>query len=100
MPTRAELMVLVVNLLNQWVDKPETLWVAIYRLLLDYEHDVPRITDSNRLKRGIWRTRAEQIEKALAEALRCNPIDVRNRIDVLMREHYAADVQRMNPVGI
>jgi hypothetical protein len=69
-------------------------------LLLDYVYEVPRITDSNRLRQGIWRKRAEQVEQRLAGALFCEPRGVINHLDVLMRQFYLTGTQRMNPIGI
>lgn len=100
MPPREEILALVSKLLDQWIDSTEDIWVALYRLLLDYAHGVPRITDANRLKRGIWRERAEQVQQALAEALHCQPAGVAKRLDVFMRRAYKAGTQRMNPIGI
>ncbi len=73
---------------------------ALYRLLLDYIYGVPRITDSNRLREGIWRERARQVELSLARAISCAPYEVANHLDIFMRELYTPGVQRMNPVGI
>lgn len=80
---------------------PDDVWVALYILLLDYSNDVPRITDSNRLKPGtIWYRRAKLVEQALASALGCPPADVIRRVDLFMRSVYPAGTQRMNPLGI
>lgn len=100
MPTREEIRVAVERLLAGWVRGPTNLWVPLYRLLLDYEHGVPRITDSNRLRRGIWRDRALQVETVLAQAIGCNERQVENHVDVFMRQLYEPRAQRMNPVGI
>jgi hypothetical protein len=93
-------MALVRKLLDEWVSSPDDMWVAFYRLLLDYEHGVPRMTDSNRLKKGAWRQRALQVEAELAKALGCSPGDVAGEVDVFMCQMYAAGTQKMNPVGI
>jgi len=100
MPTREEIMAFVRELSDRWVHTPADMWIALYRLLLDYKHDVPRITDSNRLRSGVWRRRALQVEQALAEALQCGPPAVANHLDVLMRRLYPPGTQQMNPVGI
>ncbi len=103
MPTHEEIMAFVREILDQWIraaDDIDYIWVALYRLLLDYAHGVPRVTDSNRLKRGIWRRRAEQIERALATAMSCETQEVANRLDVLMKQLYPPGTQRMNPIGI
>jgi len=102
MPTHKQIMAFVRQFLDQWIHTADDIWVAIYRLLLDYAYGVPRITDSNRLKskRGVWRKRAEQIEEALAATMKCQPQQVANHLDVLMRQLYPAGTQRMNPVGI
>lgn len=78
----------------------DNIWLALYRLLLDYAHGVPRITDSNRLKVGIWRERSKQIERALAAAMVCETRQVANHLDIFMRQLYSAGTQRMNPIGI
>ncbi len=69
MPTRDEIMQLLTVLFDQWVGDESQLWIALYRLLLDYEHGVPRIADSNRLKQGVWRERALQVQSLLARGL-------------------------------
>lgn len=100
MPTREQIMAFVRQLFDQWIRTADDIWLAFYRLLLDYVHGVPRITDSNRLKRGIWRGRAEQVEQALAAAMQCKTREVPKRLDVFMRQLYPPGMQRMNPVGI
>jgi len=52
MPTREEIMAFIKRMLNNMIIKKEDIWVALYCLFLDYIHNVPRITDSNRLKKG------------------------------------------------
>jgi hypothetical protein len=93
-------MALVSQLFDQWIHTTGDIWVALYRLLLDYVYDVPRITDSNRLRGGIWRDRAKRVEQTLAAAMSCETRDVANRLDILMRRLYPAGTQRMNPIGI
>lgn len=93
-------MTLLRVLLDQWISNYDDVWVALYRLLLDYEHGVPRITDSNRLRQGIWRQRAQQIEAELAKALDCSPQEVSQYLDTFMRNTYEPGTQRMNPIGI
>lgn len=93
-------MTFVRRFLDQWVHTPNDIWVALYLLLLDYIYGVPRITDSNRLKEGIWRERAKQVELSLAAAIPCKPNEVADYLDTFMRELYPPHVQRMNPVGI
>jgi len=100
MPTREEIMAFVCQLFDRWIRTIDDIWLALYRLLLDYIHGVPRITDSNRLKVGIWRDRARQIEKALALAMPCKTHQVKKHLDVFMRKLYPAGTQRMNPIGI
>lgn len=100
MPTREEIMALVRRLLDEWVSGHDEIWVALYRLLLDYEHGVPRMTDSNRLKKGVWRQRALQVQDELAKSLAYPPQEVSQRVDVFMREMYETGTQKMNPVGI
>jgi len=100
MPTHEEIMAFVRQLLDQWVHTADDIWIALYRLLLDYAHGVPRITDSNRLRKGAWRERALQIEQILAEAMKCRSSEVKNHLDVFMRTLYPPGIQRMNPVGI
>lgn len=62
MPPREEILAVVHKLFEQWIHTADDIWIALHRLLLDYLHGVPRITDSNRLKQGIWRERAKQVE--------------------------------------
>ena len=100
MPTREEVLGFIYQLLKNWISTEEDVWVSIYRLLLDYIYDVPRIIDGNRLVQGIWRSRALQVEQALANGLRCDPAEVRSHVDILMRQFYSADTQRNNPIGI
>ncbi len=100
MPTREQIMAFVMQLLDEWAVTLGTIWVCVYRLLLDYAHGVPRITDSNRLRRGLWRDRAKQIETALAAAMQCETSEVQDHLNVLMRRMYPPGTQKMNPVGI
>ena len=100
MPTRAEIMAFVSQLFDQGIQTADDAWVALYRLILEYVYDVPRITDSNRLKRGIWRERARQVEEVLATARQCATQEVPNHLNVFMRSLYPAGTQRMNPIGI
>lgn len=100
MPTREEIMAFVRQLFDQWIRMPEDIWIAVYRLLLDYIHNVPRITDSNRLRRGVWRERAAHFEQILAAAMQCKTRELTNHLDILMRKLYPPETQRMNPVGI
>ena len=100
MPTREEIMAFVRQFLGRWVARPDDVWVALYRLLLDYAHGVPRITDSNRLRRGAWRRRALQVQGSLADAMNCRASQVEGNVDVLMGTLYPPGTQRMNPVGI
>ena len=53
MPTRDEIMELVTVLFDRSISDENSLWIALYRLLLDYEHGVPRITDSNQLRNKV-----------------------------------------------
>ncbi|MBI3950417.1 MAG: hypothetical protein HY314_08195 [Acidobacteria bacterium] len=100
MPTREAICAFVRTLLQRWIEAGHDIGVSLYLLLLDYNYDVPRITDSNRLKQGIWRGRAQIVERELATALHCEPKDLQNQVDVFMREFYPLGTQRMNPVGI
>jgi len=74
MPTHEQIMTFVRRFLDKWVHTPNDIWVALYRLLLDYIYGVPRITDSNRLREGIWRERARQVELSLARAILVPPM--------------------------
>ncbi len=101
MPTRDEILRFMTAQLAKLVKTPADVWVALYLLLLDYSTDVPRITDSNRLKPGtVWHQRAKMVEQALANASGCSPADLINNVDMFMRSVYPAGTQRMNPVGI
>ncbi len=90
----------VQGFLDNTIKDRNDIWTGIYRLLLDYEHGVPRITDSNRLGKGIWRERALQVEQILARTLACETSEVEPQLDCLMRQMYNSGIQRMNPVGI
>ncbi len=100
MPTREEIMAFIRRMLDDMIIKEEDIWVALYCLFLDYIHNVPRITDSNRLKKGIWLNRAKMVENALSGALQCETHEIISHVDILMRQLYQPDTQRMNPVGI
>jgi hypothetical protein len=100
MPTREEIMEFVSKFFDQWIRTADDIWSAIYRLFLDYIHGVLRITDSNRLKQGIWRERAKQVERALAASMHCGAKEVANHLDVFMTQLYPPKTQRMNPIGI
>jgi len=105
MPTHEEIMAFVRKFLDQWIRRDDDIWVALYRLLLDYIYGVPRITDSNRLKPGprsekAWRERAKLVERALATAMQCDPQEVAKNVDVFMTSVYPPGTQRMNPIGI
>lgn len=93
-------MAFVKKFLQQRVLGPDDIWKALYCLLLDYIYGAPRITDSNRLTRGVWRRRAQQVEEALAAAIGCPAEQVEDRLDVFMRQLYPKGKQRMNPIGI
>lgn len=100
MPTREEIMAFVRQQFDRHVRTVGDSWLWLYCLLLDYIHGVPRITDSNRLRHGIWRERAKQVERVLASAMATQSGEVSKRLDVLMRTLYPRDTQRMNPIGI
>lgn len=100
MPTRREILSSLEQYLERWAVVPSDACLALYRLLLDYEHSVPRITDSNRLVKGTWRERAKMVESVLAEAMGVAVDQVQEQVDVLMKQFYPPCTQRMNPVGI
>jgi len=100
MPTREEIMAFVRQMLEEWAVDIGTIWLCVYRLFLDYVHGVPRITDSNRLRKGVWRDRAKQVEASLAANLHCEPTVVEDYLDVLMTRVYPPGTQKMNPIGI
>jgi hypothetical protein len=101
MPTREEILAFVKRLFDQVVRSPSDVWIAMYCLLLDYIYGVPRITDSNRLKKGSsWRNRAELVEAELAKALGCDSADLHSRVNLLMKGLYRRKTQKMNPSGI
>lgn len=99
MPTE-EIMACIRTCLDQWIQTKNDIWIALYRLLLDYIYEVPRITDSNRLKAGIWRERAKLVEAALAKELKYDASQVCQCLDTCMNKLYPPGTQRMNPVGI
>jgi hypothetical protein len=100
MPTREEIMAFVRQQFDRAVRTVDGAWLSLYCLLLDYVHGVPRITDSNRLRHGVWRERARQVELALASAMATDPREVPKHLDGLMQTLYPRGTQRMNPVGI
>ena len=100
MPTREEIMAFVCQFFDRWIRNKDDIWLAFYRLLLDYIYGVPRITDSNRLRNGIWRDRARKVENDLAAAFACNQQEVPGHLDTFMRKIYPKGTQRMNPIGI
>lgn len=100
MPTREEIMAFIKKMLGDMILQKKDVWVALYCLFLDYIHSAPRITDSNRLKKGVWLDRAKTVENVLSEALKCETHEVVSHVDILMRQFYPPETQRMNPVGI
>jgi hypothetical protein len=100
MPTREEILAFVCEQFDRAVRTIDAAWLSIYCLLLDYVHDVPRITDSNRLKHGVWRERAKHVERALASAMAIHPREVLKHLDGVMQTLYPRGTQRMNPIGI
>jgi hypothetical protein len=93
-------MAFISEFLDRCLHAATDIWVALYGLFLDYAHGVPRITDSNRLRRGAWRERAHRVQDSLADAMHCPADEVQERIDVFMRLLYPPGTQRMNPIGI
>lgn len=92
-------------------------WLGIYQVLLWYEpvalegvSALPHIIDADKLRppsyrparHGVsaWQQRAQAVEQYLAYHLGCQPDQVQNHVDLLMRNPVYRGVQRQNPLGI
>ncbi len=92
-------------------------WLGIYQVLLWYEEvnyenikSLPHIIDADKLhpsasrlpKEGIstWQKRAQAAEKYLAQQFNCQPDQVQEYVDLLIKTPDYEGVQRQNPLGI
>jgi len=86
-----------------------TAWLGIYQVLLWYgpagtQGALPHIIEADKLraKTGAqqWVRRARRLEVYLARNLGCEPAEVANRVDLLMRLPGYVGLQRQNPLGM
>ncbi|MFQ5799786.1 MAG: hypothetical protein ACE5H0_13990 [Bacteroidota bacterium] len=99
MASFAEIYQIAESILARWIGEPRDFWKGIYSLLLWYEHQVPHIIDSNDLRKPLWKQKAKQVERALAEAFGCQPSRVGRQVDQLLRHPLLRSQQRQNPLG-
>lgn len=100
MPTREEICRITESILQSYTSNPAECWKGIYKALLWYAEGVPHIVEANCLRRGIWRKRAQQVEKTLAKAFSYAPGSVEKQLDQLMKHPDLRGIQRQNPLGI
>lgn len=101
MPTRAEYEQVAREVLARHLHDASVTWRGFYELLLWYEHGVPHIIDGDKLVAGIWRARAEAVQKALAAEFGCTTRDLRKKVDSLLSSPiFSKPPQRQNPLGI
>jgi len=101
MPTREQYERVVRRILAPHLGDASTVWRGLYQLLLWFEHGVPHIIDADKLKGGIWRTRADKVWRALANEFQCALPDVPQLVDQLVRSNiFPTPPQRHNPLGI
>jgi len=101
MPTRAQYEGVAREVLSPHLTNPSSAWRGFYELLLWYEHGVPHIIDGDKLVGGIWRARAQAVQKAVAAELGCTARDLRKRVDLLLSNTlFSKPPQRQNPLGI
>ncbi len=95
----------------------ETAWLSIYQVLMWYVDvhighvtQLPHIIEANNLRPpagqlstaatlNIWARRAQAVEAYLAQHLRCQPSEVPEYLDQLMRHPAYQGRQRQNPLG-
>jgi hypothetical protein len=92
-------------------------WLGVYQVLLWYEPVIlsgitalPHIIDADKLRPpsyrparvniSAWQQRAQATEQYLSQQLGCQPNQVQNNVDLLMRHPVYQGVQRQNPLGI
>lgn len=92
-------------------------WLGVYQVLLWYEsvnlEDIkalPHIIDADKLrppsyrpsKTGLsaWQKRAVAVTKYLAQQFDCQPDEVQDFVDLLMKTPFYQGMQRQNPLGI
>lgn len=94
-----------------------TAWLGIYQVLLWYENvklegvnALPHIIDADKLRPpsyrptksspSVWQKRALSVEQYLAHYLHCEPYQVQEYVDQLMKTQFYQGMQRQNPLGI
>jgi hypothetical protein len=94
-----------------------TAWLGIYQVLLWYEkvniesiNALPHIIDADKLRPpsyrpsksglSIWQKRALAVETYLSKQLNCQPNQVQEFVDLLMKTPVYQGSQRQNPLGI
>jgi hypothetical protein len=101
MPTRQEYAEVVRQALAPHLVDATTVWRGVYQLLMWFHQDVPHIMDGDKLARGAWRRRAEAVKVAIAAEFGCDPSEVVNKVDLLVKSPiFAKRPQRQNPLGI
>ena len=75
-------------------------WLGIYQTLLWYEHQLPHIIESDKLKRNsTWQAKAKQAESFIARSLSVQPSHLPRMVDRMMGLPRWAGMQRNNPLG-
>lgn len=101
MPRREQYVEPVAQVLAPHLQDASLVWRGFYQLLLWFERGVPHIIDGDKLEKGIWRTRAEAVQHALAKEFDCAPAELPDKIDLLIKSPiFARPPQRHNPLGI
>ncbi len=101
MPTRERYAEFIAQILEHHLSSPAEAWQGIYRLLLWFEHGLPHIIDGNELLKPKWSSRALAVNNALAIDFGCDPKDVADNVDLLLKSPIFPHLpQRQNPLGI
>ena len=101
MPSRGEYEQVARQVLAPHLTDATNAWRGVYQLLLWFEHGVPHIIDADKLARGVWRARADNVAAALAEEFGCAIGDVPSQVDLLLESSiFEKPPQRQNPLGI
>lgn len=125
LPTRGETYQIAAEIIEEALAKygndPQHVWKGIYTALLWYEYvepdlSLPHIIDADKLRVprarlgqgtvqkqpgsiGVWRRRAEAVNKELAKELGFPASRVASEVDRLMRHPAFSGLQRQNPLG-
>ena len=101
MPPRSAYATVATAVLAPYFDDAASVWKGFYKLLLWFEKEVPHIIDGDKLAAGIWRERAESVQKELAREFGCKVSEVASQIDQLIKSDIFDRLpQRQNPLGI